>query len=170
MCSPAAIPSVQSVQPPSNVQKWGALADERPELAEEGSTMLVSHGLAYLGTVSRLGRPRVTPVSVVFDGDSLFVSLIRSTPKCRELETAPFFHLQALPGPGQEEFSVRGWARTVDDHQEISGLRKAHETSRVICGEDDVFFELLIDHVDLASFPEAPTGDLTPVREAWRSS
>jgi hypothetical protein len=49
MCSPAAIPSVQSVQPPSNVQKWGALADERPELAEEGSTMLVSHGLAHLG-------------------------------------------------------------------------------------------------------------------------
>jgi len=152
------------------VQKWGAFAAERPELAERGSAMLVCHGLAYIGTVSRLGRPRVTPVSVVFDDDSLFVSLIRSTPKFCELEANPFYHLHALPGPRREEFSVRGWARTADDPQEIPGLRKAHEAARVICGEDDVFFELLIDHVDLASFPEAPTGDLTPVREAWRSS
>jgi hypothetical protein len=66
MCSPAANPRVQPVQPPSNVQKWGAFAAERPELAERGSAMLVCHGLAHIGTVSRLGRPRVTPRSGLF--------------------------------------------------------------------------------------------------------
>jgi hypothetical protein len=155
------------VYPPSRFQQWGSLAAERPELAGRGSAMLVRHGVAYLATVSKLGRPRVTPVSAVFDGDSLFVSLIRSTPKCHELQANPFFHLHALPGVREEEFSVRGRARIVVDRDEVARVRHAHKVSRVVCGEDDVFFELLVDHVDFASFSTAADGSLTPVRDRW---
>lgn len=139
-------------RPPSKFRPWGPSLAERPELAERGSAMLTRPGLAYLATVSKVGRPRVTPVSVVFDGDSLFVSLIRSTPKCRELRANPFFHLHAVPGPGGAEFSVRGWARIVADADEVARVRRAHAISGVICSDNDEIFEMLVDHVHFKSF------------------
>lgn len=138
-------------RPPSKFRPWGTVLAERPELDGRGSAMLARAGLAYLATVSKVGRPRVTPVSVVFEGGALLVSLIRSTPKCRELQANPFFHLHALPGPGGEEFSLRGWARIVVDDGELAAARQAHATSGVICGDDDVIFELLLDRVHFKS-------------------
>jgi hypothetical protein len=139
-------------RPPSKFRPWGPALAGRPELAERAPAMLTRPGLAYLATVSKVGRPRVTPVSVVFHDDALFVSLIRSTPKCRELQANPFFHLHSLPGPRGEEFSVRGWARIVADVDEVARVRQAHAISGVICGDDDEFFEMLVDHVHFKSF------------------
>jgi hypothetical protein len=141
-------------------------AADRPDLATLGSTMLAQHGIVYLATVSKAGRPRITPISVVFDQGSLFVSLIGSTPKCRELQAYPFFHLHALPGARGEEFSVRGWARVAVDAAELASIRKAHAASGVICDRDDLLFELLLDSAHYASFTRA-NGDLTATRESW---
>lgn len=140
--------------PPSKFRSWGVALAERPGLADLGAAMLVGPGLAYLATVSKVGRPRVTPVSVVFDGDSLFVSLIRSTPKCRELQANPFYQLHALPGPGGTEFTVRGWARIVTGSDELGRVRRAHAVSGVICGDDDEIFEMLVDRAHFKSFSE----------------
>lgn len=69
-----------------------------------------------------LTPPWVAPVSVIFDRDSLFVSLIRSTPKWRELQANPFSTCMLSPGTGGRSSRSEGWVRMVVDSHEISRL------------------------------------------------
>jgi hypothetical protein len=126
-----------------DVVSWSSFELSRPELAELGLTMLTKHGFCYLGTVSRHGHPRITPVSVVRVNRGLYLSLVPSTPKCRDLLNAPTFYLHALPGPGRAEFAVRGAAQLVAD-TDRPRIVAGHHAAEVIIDERDQVFELLV--------------------------
>lgn len=106
--------------PPGRFLPWPAVAARRPDLAACASTVLRSPGAAYVATVSRVGRPRVTPLPVTMTGDGLVVTVDAAAPAARDLRANPFFHLHATSAVGPEQLTVRGWARIVLDARETT--------------------------------------------------
>ena len=124
-------------------------------------------GTCYLATSTLAGNPRITPVSVIIDEESIFVSLIPSTPKCREILENPRYHLHALPGKSGEEFSVRGIAALVDDPERVRAITDAHAVSGVIHKSEDLIFELLLESAHYADFRHEG-GSLSAHRDRWQ--
>jgi len=103
--------------PPGRFLPWPVIAARRPELCAFGAVVIERSEIVYLATVSRTGRPRVTPLRVSLDG-GLLIRVDSEAPAARELRSNPFFHLQAGPS-SDEQFTIRGWARIVAEGQEV---------------------------------------------------
>jgi pyridoxine/pyridoxamine 5'-phosphate oxidase len=118
--------------PPGRFLQWPAVASRRPDLAECASIVLRSPGATYLATVSKVGRPRVTQLSVTLSGERLLVTVAAAAPAARDLRANPFFHLHATSASGAEQLTVRGWAR-------------------IVLEAENAIFELLADAADGSS-------------------
>ena len=100
---------------------WLDLLGERPDVAGAGRALLYQHGigLAFLATVSRLGRPRVHPICPLLDDTGLFAFIVPS-PKQDDLLRDGQYALHSFPCPDNEDaFYLRGYAEAVED----DGLR-----------------------------------------------
>jgi hypothetical protein len=102
--------------PPGRFLPWPVIAARRPDLGAFGALVLERSKVVYLATVSRVGRPRVTPLPVSLD-DGLLIRVDSEAPAARELRSNPFFHLQA-GSSAEEQLTIRGWARIVSDGHE----------------------------------------------------
>jgi Pyridoxamine 5'-phosphate oxidase len=80
--------------------------------------VLARSPVAFLATVSKMGRPRLSPVAMSLSGGSLLIAVDRATAAARELRGNPFFHVHAMQDATGEEFAIRGWASIVVDGQE----------------------------------------------------
>ena len=116
---------------------WSDLAAARPEIGARARELFLIEqpdapgpaGLGYLATVRADGGPRVHPVSpAVLDG-RLYVYILLSSPKLRDLQGDGRYALHSWPKPfsddgfDDEEFYLTGRARPVSSgelHRRIS--------------------------------------------------
>ncbi len=125
---------------------WKEFAEADPALAEAGAGQLFQWGpgLAFLATVRGDGAPRLHPVCPVLSGAHLYVLVLPSSPKRRDLERDGRYSLQAFPQdrPDSDEFYLSGSARLVKDakvKKAVLADAKHHASAK------EILFELLID-------------------------
>jgi hypothetical protein len=147
------------------VSSWQGFAEGMPDMAALGKKIISKYGIAYLATVRADGAPRVHPVCPAFLDGELYVGVMGSSPKLRDLLRDPRFVLHALPGPQDAEFVLRGRARPFAQEMADDLLRR-----RAAAGDDvmdTTFFTLDVERADLAVYET--TKGLRPVatRAVW---
>jgi hypothetical protein len=152
---------------------WGQLRELAPELADAGRRMLYQYGevgLAFLGTVTRAGDPRVHPVCPVVTYEGLYVLVVPS-PKREDLLRGSSFALHTFPAEDNEDaFYVTGRARRIDDvdtGRRIQSQFLAERGWRMLPAgsSDQMPFELDIDRILLTR--TEGHGDPAPRHRTW---
>ena len=96
---------------------WSEFAVQDPALAAHAAARL-THAVAYLGTLTRDGSPRVHPVSPIITTTELYLFMEPTSVKIRDLARDPRYALHAGVEDdegGGGELSIRGRAHRVDD-------------------------------------------------------
>ncbi len=75
--------------------------------------------IAYLATTRPDGSPRLHPFCPVLADGTLYAVISRSSPKGDDLRRDARCVIHALPGPDDDEFSIRARAREVGDDLEV---------------------------------------------------
>ena len=98
--------------------KWDAFAEEAPELAAEGEKRFDSSGVVLVGTLTKDGSPRISPVEpLVLDG-YLLLGMMWQSKKALDLIRDPrcLVHSTISDRHGKEgEFKLRGRATDMQD-------------------------------------------------------
>jgi hypothetical protein len=134
---------------------WTAFTRTAPPLAETGKRLLfrADRGeVAILATVDAAGKPHVAPVSPIFCGDGVYLSVGPHTPKARHLAANGRYALHALVGADDLEFQMSGAARKVTTASERDAVVSAIPFPSF--DPSDPIFELLIDHAVVVTWPE----------------
>ena len=145
---------------------WRELAEQAPELAAAGESLLRVFTVGYLATLRADGSPRIHPVTVTIADRGLFVFPIAGSAKAGDLARDPRYALHSFPrawsddGWDDEELSLSGRAELVADPARRRTIADAHN-DRV--GDDDPCYELLVEHV----FHKSRAGGQVRHR-AWR--
>ena len=152
------------------MKTWDEFAIDAPELAKTGKELLFRSrvGLAFLATLRKDGAPRLHPVSLVISNGHLYMLTPRSSPKCADLRRDGRYAMQAFPLPGEktEEFYISGCAKTISD----PAIRQAViDEEKIIAGDDEVLFELMLDRVMHTRLENWGTPDERPVHRKWRA-
>jgi hypothetical protein len=151
---------------------WAEFAADAPELAAFARKLMPGIPLAYLATIRPDGGPRLHPFCPIFAAGRLCGAIGRDTPKTRDLRRDGRYVIHALPGPpSDDEFSVRGHAREVDD----PGVRAALEREVVDAGiggmidsvRHDPIFEFDIERADTATWELPGQKGTYAVRHRW---
>ncbi|MFF9396155.1 pyridoxamine 5'-phosphate oxidase family protein [Streptomyces griseoluteus] len=144
---------------------WTKFAEQEPDLAERGRLLLAEeHGYVYLSTVTAEGSPRLHPVAPILGDRGLYVAVKRRSPKLVDLRSDPriALHSTVLP-PDDEEFSVRGVVREVED----AGARQAAVIGAR--GGAQLCSALALFEVDLLEVGWARWSQGKPTRKRWRA-
>jgi hypothetical protein len=128
--------------------RWEAFARARPDLAASASSLFSAFSIGYLATLRHDGAPRVHPVTVTLVEGGLYVSIVGSTHKARDLLRDGRYALHAFPrlptpnGWQDEEFMLGGRAVLVGDPDLRARVLAAHDD---VVSDDDLLFELELD-------------------------
>src|SRR5215470_6767916 len=111
--------------------------------------------IAFLATSRRDGSPRLHPFCPVFAAGALFAVIPRSSPKGHDLRRDPRCAIHALPGPEDDELSIRARAREVGQDAAVRASVIAVVTRAGVGGmietvSEDPLFEFDIVQVDVA--------------------
>ncbi len=127
--------------------RWNDFAEQAPELAEAGRTLLYQFGpgLAYLATVRADGGPRLHPVCVNIVEGGLY-TLVVPSPKREDLLRDGRFALHSFSSPiVDDEFFLAG--RVV--HHESPGLlarvRAAQQETGATTSDTEALFEYRVE-------------------------
>ena len=104
---------------------WAAFAEQAPELAAEGEKRFDSSGVVLVGTLTKDGSPRISPVEHLVFGGHLLLGMMWQSKKALDLLRDPrcLIHNTISTRQGTEgEFKLRGRAKDVDDF----GLRERY--------------------------------------------
>ncbi len=149
---------------------WKEVAQAQPDLAKKGEGLIFQYGvgLAFLATLRPDGAPRLHPVCPVLSNSRLYVFVMPSSPKLRDLTRDGRFALQSFPQPkpDSDEFYISGTARLVTDTT-ISAAALADAKHHLSPGE--VPFEFLIDRIMHTKWEGFGTPYYHPVHEKWRA-
>jgi hypothetical protein len=154
---------------------WGELRALEPELAAAGRRMLYQYGgvgLAFLGTVTRAGGPRVHPVCPILTDEGLYVLVVPS-PKREDLIRGSGYALHSFPAEDNEDaVYVTGRARAVEDDDtrgvlEAQFLAERGWPARPAGSPESMPFELDVHRV-LLTLTDGH-GDPAPRHRTWRS-
>lgn len=151
---------------------WRDLATEVPDLAAVGEALLDRYRMAFLGTVTWTGAPRVHPVCPAILDGRLLLGIRGTTPKYADLRRDPRCVLHALPGEGDQEFFVRCTAVEPTDER-VRVLAAAPDGSGVLVDEDDVLYELLVHQACTAQYEvivEDGQAEYRSQRSSWPSA
>jgi hypothetical protein len=123
---------------------WPEFARAAPELAERGAAMLRSFTLGYLATLRPDGSPRVHPVTITLEDTGLYVYVVASTPKGRDLRRDPRYAMHAFPvfdegGFRDDEFAFGGRATEITDRDLYDDVVTRHNDT---VHEGDPMFRL----------------------------
>ncbi len=124
---------------------WQALESSNPELADFGRERF-SNGIAFLGTVTKNGVPRVHPVTPIIGQGRLFLFMEPTSPKGHDLRRGSRYALHSMvedTDGGRGEFLVTGNGRLVE-HAETRAL--AVEASNYNPADRYILFELSVDN------------------------
>ena len=96
---------------------WGEFQKANPELAQFGVARL--HGqVAYLGTISKQGLPRVHPVTPIIGADRLWLFMEPTSPKGADLRRGSGYTLHASVADtagSNGEFYVAGSGQLIEE-------------------------------------------------------
>lgn len=123
---------------------WKALEESNPELAALGRRRF-GIGLAYLGTVTKDGSPRVHPVTPIIGQGRLFLFMEPTSPKGYDLRRGSRYALHSMVEDtegGGGEFMVTGTGRFIED---AATRALAVESSSYDPADRYVLFELDVD-------------------------
>jgi hypothetical protein len=141
---------------------WRELEQRAPELARAGHAVWQRHGIMYLATVRTDGSPRLHPVVPVLVGGEIFVAMAHESPKWRDLRRDPRCVLHALPGPRDDEFTLRCLAR--ERPEALTAVRTAAGHS---IHDDDHIIGFDIEAADLGWWEYVGQPGTFSVRTRW---
>lgn len=146
---------------------WAEMTAEAPSVARLGQLLLVKVGRGFLATTRADGGPRVQAVCPVLRGGRLHIGLIRSTPKCRDLQRDPRFALHAPLGPGDAEFWLTGTAQPLTPDEATELL--APEPTWQLLASGNALFHLDIRTAHGTIFHPGPNKEPVPDRRSFRA-
>jgi hypothetical protein len=98
--------------------RWSELQERQPRLAEAGRQRLLDPGVVLVVTIRRDGTPRLSPVEpLVLDGD-LWLSMMPTSAKVRDLDRDPrvlVHNVIANSDDDAGEYKIRGTTRAEPD-------------------------------------------------------
>ena len=111
--------------------------------------------IAFLATARPDGSPRLHPFCPVLAGGRLLAAIPRSSPKGNDLRREPRCAIHALPGPEDDELSIRARAREAGNDPDLRAAALAVVTRSGAGGmiqtvSNDPIFEFDILRVDTA--------------------
>jgi Pyridoxamine 5'-phosphate oxidase len=98
--------------------RWSAVQEREPRLAEAGRERLVGPGVVLVVTIRRDGTPRLSPVEPFLLDGELWLSMMPSSMKARDLDRDPRVLVHSVitsRDGGEGEFKVRGRVRDETD-------------------------------------------------------
>jgi hypothetical protein len=146
---------------------WGEFARSAPDLAERGEKLL-GVGVAYIGTTSSDGSPRVHPFTPLIGGERLLALIGKHTAKYGSLLRDPRVAVHAMLGDSDEEFLLFGKGHASDDW--ATRMQAAIEARKInMTSHNDVAFEFSVDRVHWAIWRGLGTPDIHRESKAWRA-
>src|SRR5205814_4532323 len=140
-----------------------------PAMATLAERTFRRYGIAYLATVDSHCWPRLHPVSPAAVAGQLYIGIIPSSPKRRDLDRTGRFMLHCLPGPENVEVRFRGLARRLSDSESARLSEKGDEKTRL---HQDTFYYILDIRLAAMTTYEARPADArpTPTHMTWREA
>jgi hypothetical protein len=172
------------------VATWHEFAYDAPELAAvaallwPGITALERDlpappgtpcfSIAFLATTRPDGSPRLHPFCPVLAGGRLLAAIPRSSPKGNDLRREPRCAIHALPGPQDDELSIRASAREAGNDPGLRAAALAVVNRSGVGGmiqtvSNDPIFEFDILRVDAARWLDIGQPGTRAVRQTWRA-
>lgn len=131
---------------------WAELEHAAPEIAAHGQELIERFQFVLVGTLTKDGSPRITPVEAYIVDGHLLVNMIPRSLKARDLLRDPrvYVHAPVTAKEGSPEFKLAGRAQVLEDE----GLRQKL---------DDLFWEM----IRWRPAPDSHYFDLLAERAAW---
>jgi hypothetical protein len=98
--------------------KWSSMEEQEPRLAEAGRQRLIEPGVVLVATIRWDGTPRISPVEPLLLEGELWLSMMPTSMKARDLDRDPRVLVHSVitsRDGGEGEFKVRGVVRSVPD-------------------------------------------------------
>ncbi len=146
---------------------WAEFKLAANDMAAVGEQLLYrpdSGEVAIFATVDPQGDPRLAPVSPIFNGPGVYISIGAHTPKLVHLRRTASYALHALVGADDLEFQMRGRVRFVTEAAEHDAVVAAIPFPSY--DASDPVVELLIAHALVVKWPERSTRG---VRQAFHA-
>jgi predicted pyridoxine 5'-phosphate oxidase superfamily flavin-nucleotide-binding protein len=136
------------------VLTWDEFERAAPEIAAYGRELLERFQFVLVGTLTKDGSPRITPVEAYIVDGHLLVNMIPNSLKARDLLRDPrvYVHAPVTAKEGSPEFKLAGQAEVLED-----------ETLRTKL--DDLFWEM----IEWRPAPDSHYFELLAERAAWVS-
>jgi Pyridoxamine 5'-phosphate oxidase len=134
------------------VLTWEELEQTAPEIAARGRELIERFQFVLVGTLTKDGSPRITPVEAYIVDGHLLVNMIPRSLKALDLLRDPrvYVHAPVTAKEGSPEFKLAGRAEVL----ESDDLRKKL---------DDLFWEM----IKWRPLPDSHYFELLAARAAW---
>jgi hypothetical protein len=149
----------------------GILALDRDEPQERAGPWFP---IAFLATIRADGGPRLHPFCPILAGGRLFAAIPRTSPKGQDLRRDPRCAIHAMPGPDDDELSIRACAREVGNDPAIRAIvvwvvRRSGVGGMIETASRDPLFEFDILRVDVARWLDIGQRSTRAERRTWRA-
>jgi len=134
------------------VLTWEELERAAPEIAAHGRELIERFQFVLVGTLTKDGSPRITPVETYIVDGHLLVNMIPRSLKALDLLRDPrvYVHAPVTAKEGSPEFKLAGRAEVLEDES----LRRKL---------DDLFWEM----IEWRPAPDSHYFELLAARAAW---
>jgi predicted pyridoxine 5'-phosphate oxidase superfamily flavin-nucleotide-binding protein len=131
---------------------WDELERAAPEIAAHGRELIERFQFVLVGTLTKDGSPRITPVEAYIVDGHLLANMIPQSLKARDLLRDPrvYVHAPVTAKEGSPEFKLAGRATVLEDAE----LRRKL---------DDLFWEL----IEWRPAPDSHYFEFLAERAAW---
>lgn len=147
---------------------WGEFERQAPDIAAAGRRLFAKHEIAFLGTVSAEGSPRIHPFVPALTEGRLWAFVMDRSPKRRDLDRSGQYAIHAMPGREDEEFFIAGRA----EYHADEGLR-ARVGEVMPYSDIDVhhlLYEFDIDRALWTIWQNFQQPGMKPVHRKWRDA
>jgi hypothetical protein len=141
---------------------WRQLEEQARDLASAGRDLWQQHGLMYLATIRPDGSPRLHPVAPILASGKIYIAMAQASPKWRDLSRDPRCVLHALPGPRDDEFTLRCLA---SENPAARGAVRA--AAKHVIHDDDHIIEFDIEVADFGWWEHVGQPGTFSVRTRW---
>jgi len=139
------------------VLTWQELEQAAPEIAARGRELIERYQFVLVGTLTKDGSPRITPVEAYVIDGHLLVNMIPNSLKARDLLRDPrvYVHAPVTGKEGSPEFKLAGRAEVLEDQtlrQKLDDL--FWEMIQWRPAPDSHYFELLAERAAYVTYDE----------------
>lgn len=145
---------------------WAELERAAPEIAAHGRELIERFQFVLVGTLTKDGSPRITPVEAYIIDGHLLVNMIPGSLKARDLLRDPrvYVHAPVTAKEGSPEFKLAGRAEVLEDQELRTKLDDLFwEMIRWRPAPDSHYFELLAERAAWVTY-----GDSKQTSIRWR--